>query len=207
MELNSVTGGDETTTDSHENDFLLSINAFIEEDDVVLDEVEADPEGPGDFADISNVPSDSENRVHKKIHETNNTLKKDSKEFDNLTKKRKKIDNQLNRADKMIKQIKAKVQEFKSNRKTSGDGIETEMFTYLKVVHKIQLPAYHGGKLIGKDCQKIMENADQIFKRFATIMKAKKRDHCTYEETEIDAFCDKYANLCMLWDGAFSYAS
>jgi len=52
--------------------------------------------------------------------------------------------------------MKAKIVEFKSGRKKSGDGIETAMFTFLKSAYRIQLPAYHGGKLIGKDCAKMM---------------------------------------------------
>ena len=58
-------------------------------------------------------------------------MKKDSKEVDDFSKKRKKIVDQLDQADRTMKTIQEKIQEFKSKRKTSGDGIETEMFAHL----------------------------------------------------------------------------
>jgi hypothetical protein len=81
--------------------------------------------------------------------------------------------------------------------------------TFLSSCYHIQLPAYHGGKLIGKDCQKMMSNADVIFKQFADILKdpSNRRSDCALNNDEIDLLCQQFADLSMLWDGALSYAS
>ena len=69
------------------------------------------------------------------------------------------------------------------------------------------LVAYHGGTLHGKDVRKLMNDSSDIFTLFADILKANKKEGCKYENSAIDEICKKYAPLCVLWDGAFSYAS
>lgn len=69
------------------------------------------------------------------------------------------------------------------------------------------LVAYHGGTLHGKDVRKLMNDSSDIFTLFADILKANKKEGCKYENSAIDEICKKYETLCVLWDGAFSYAS
>ena len=71
----------------------------------------------------------------------------------------------------------------------------------------IEVQAYHGGSLHGMDVQKLMSNASNKFKSFADTLKKCKKDDCKLRDKEIDDICQSYANLCVLWDGAFSYAS
>ena len=47
---------------------------------------------------------------------------------------------------------------------------ETKIFSVLKEIG-VELSAYHGGKLNGKDIKKVMNNACHIFDRFSTIFK------------------------------------
>ena len=77
----------------------------------------------------------------------------------------------------------------------------------LKSVYGIKIQAYHGGSLTGKDIQKVMMNAGEIFHVFAGIMKKMRKIDCSMSDEEIDALCCRYSNLFLLWDGAFSYAS
>ena len=80
------------------------------------------------------------------------------------------------------------------------------MVTILKQF-KIEIRAYHGGTLHGKDVRKLMNDASEIFTTFATILKDNKNVDCKYNDGGIDEMCKKYATLCVLWDGAFSYAA
>ena len=72
------------------------------------------------------------------------------------------------------KRVKDLIKDFKSERKKDGDGIETAIFNVLKNNYAIKLQASHGGILHGKDHQKIMNSADEIFILFAAILKLKK---------------------------------
>jgi hypothetical protein len=81
------------------------------------------------------------------------------------------------------------------------------MFTVLKNLYGVKVQAYHGGCLTGKDIQKVVLNVSDIFLTFANILKANAKTDCTMTGPEIDAMCMQFSNLCVLWDGAFSYAS
>ena len=124
-----------------------------------------------------------------------------------LKKKRGTITNRLKNARTYLKKVKDKITEFKRSRKKSGDGIETQMFLILKNMYGVKLQAYHGGSLTGKDIQKVMTNADEIFSIFAGILKANKKEDCKMSEDDIDILCSRFSNLFVLWDGAFSFAS
>jgi hypothetical protein len=110
---------------------------------------------------------------------------------------------------RLLRKMKDKLKEFKNDREKSGDGVEAAMFAILKSCYHIQLPAYYNGKLIGKDCQEMMSNADVIFKQFAEILKdpSNRRSDCALNNDELDLLFQQFAELSMLWDGAFSYAS
>jgi hypothetical protein len=54
-----------------------------------------------------------------------------------------------------------------------------------------------------------MSNADVIFKQFLEILKDQSNHHsdCDLNNDDIDLMCQKFTDLTMLWDGAFSYVS
>jgi len=106
-----------------------------------------------------------------------------------------------------IARAKEHIKTFKSDRKIDDEGIETALFSVFKDLYGVKLQAYHGGSLHGKDHQKIMSNADEIFTLFAEILKENAKEDCKLTHDEIEELCQKYSNLYILWDGAFSYAS
>ena len=95
----------------------------------------------------------------------------------------------------------------KGARRRAGDGIESQPFDWMKLLFRVQQPAYHGGKLIGKDCIKMMTHAHDMFTHFASILKRNKKDNCKYTDPMIDKVCADFALLLVLWDGAMSLAS
>ncbi|KAL7525693.1 hypothetical protein ACHAXR_001117, partial [Thalassiosira sp. AJA248-18] len=120
---------------------------------------------------------------------------------------RAKIANRLKNARAYLKKIKKEIKDFKKSRRRSGDGIEAEMFKILKIRYGIKLQAYHGGSMTGKDIQKFMSNAAEIFSLFAGILKANAKPDSPYTHPKIDDLCSTFSNLFVLWDGAFSFAS
>eukprot|EP00985_Skeletonema_marinoi_P024876 scaffold17724_cov139-Skeletonema_marinoi.AAC.1 len=52
-----------------------------------------------------------------------------------------------------------------------------------------------------------MSNADEIFTLVAEILKENAKKDCKLTHDEIEELCQKYSNLYILWDGAFSCAS
>ena len=217
-ELNNINGV-ATFESSPVQTFLSSIEAFIDGGDIEeeedAEELDNDTDGDDDaqieavFALVANVTPADQSPLQKKICELRQRLKEIQSEMVRLQHERTKITNHLEKARRLLRKMKDKLKEFKNDRKKSGDGVEAAMFEILKSCYHIQLPAYHGGKLIGKDCQKMMSNADVIFKQFADILKdpSNRRSDCALNNDEIDLLCQQFADLSMLWDGALSYAS
>ncbi len=92
-----------------------------------------------------------------------------------IEKNLKLITGKIENAKKYRTSLNDKIKEFKKIRKRRGDGIESEMFVTLKLFG-IEVQAYHGGSLHGKDVQKLMSNASDIFKSFADTLKKCKKD-------------------------------
>jgi hypothetical protein len=90
--------------------------------------------------------------------------------------------------------------------KISGTG-ELEVKKHLSAhLGGVELSAYHGGSLNGKDIKKVMNNACHIFDRFSTIFKGGKRRNCALSDANIDALCLQFREVFVLWDGVFSLA-
>lgn len=123
-----------------------------------------------------------------------------------IEKNLKLITGKIEKAKKYRTSLNDKIKERKI-RKRSGDGIESKMLVSLKLFGIEVQAYYHGGSLHGKDVQKLMSNASDIFKSFADTLKKCKKDDCKLRDKEIDDICQSYANLCVLWDCAFSFAS
>ena len=226
--VGSVNGASSLAADAPIQEFLNEVMRFIEDDDGPSDntqdqededeeseEEDGDQDGNGDTIEESEegieVTLDQARApltaVQKRIAEVRKIRKETEKALKPLQKKRNKITNKLAKARAYLKTIKEKIKKFKSERKKADDGIETQMFTILKNVYGVKLQAYHGGCLTGKDIQKVMSNASEIFAIFANILKENAKDNCTMTTTEIDAMCKQFSDVCVLWDGAFSYAS
>ncbi|KAL7524102.1 hypothetical protein ACHAXR_002598, partial [Thalassiosira sp. AJA248-18] len=206
--LNNITGMNTPSSASAISDLLTEMDQIIEEEDNV-EEGSADDydEGQDNQEDGAPTEVESENEeVQAKINELKVNLKSVQNEINELEKIFNKFSGTISKANKMLKKIRENISTYKSDRKKSGDGIESEMFDWMKLFFRIQQPAYHGGKLIGKDSVKMMANAYEMFTHFATVLKDNKKDD-TYSDAMIDEICNDYARLSILWDGAFSLAS
>ena len=71
---------------------------------------------------------------------------------------------------------------------------------------RVELAAYHGTSLTGKDIRKVMNNSTYLFDKFATILKEGMWEHSEYSNTDIDDLCRRFKLSFELWDGAFSIA-
>jgi hypothetical protein len=49
------------------------------------------------------------------------------------------------------------------------NSLETKIFEVLKGV-RVELAAYHGGSLTGKDIQKVMNNLTYLFEKFSSML-------------------------------------
>ena len=177
-------------------------------------------EGDGDNgneSDASDSDSDNENK-NKDGNDTDagvphplqtctlaDEISKLELELKPLVDKRKSIVDRLN----VTKRLAAKTQETLSDMQKSkarkGVSLETQIYDVLKKVG-VQVQAYHGGSLNGKDIIKVMNNATYLFGEFAKILKKGKRDHCELSDDDIDALCRNFQIVFVLWDGAISYA-
>ena len=60
--------------------------------------------------------------------------------------------------------------------------------------------------MAGKDIQNVIGIASTIFFEISKILKANKKDGCELGNVGVGKLCSWFSNLCVLWDGAFSYA-
>ena len=56
----------------------------------------------------------------------------------------------------------------------------------------VEVQAYHGGSLTGKDIQKVISNASENFELFAELLKANKKENCSssMSNKQIEGMCD-----------------
>jgi hypothetical protein len=111
----------------------------------------------------------------------------------------------LVKARRMVSDHQLKLKTMRTLKVKDQGSIETKIFSVLKEIG-VELSAYHGGSLNGKDIKKVMNNACHLFDRFSTIFKGGKRPNCTLSDANIDAFCLQFREVFVLWDGAFSLA-
>ena len=221
--LDTCTNGPGANTISVKNDAPVSVLLFLQEvtdfieyggDD---DDEEYGLEGTADdvnmdgntvdAADAVDAAPDKANRIRNKVAEVKARIVQLEEKIVPLKASRKKITDRRDKSGKYIARAKEHIKTFKSDRKIDDEGIETALFSVFKDLYGVKLQAYHGGSLHGKDHQKIMSNADEIFTLFAEILKENAKKDCKLTHDEIEELCQKYSNLYILWDGAFSYAS
>ena len=105
----------------------------------------------------------------------------------------------------MVSDHQTKLKAMRTLKVKDQGSIETKIFSVLKEIG-VELSAYHGGSLNGKDIKKVMNNACHIFDRFSTIFKGGKRRNCALSDANIDALCLQFREVFVLWDGVFSLA-
>lgn len=70
----------------------------------------------------------------------------------------------------------------------------------------IELSAYHGGSLNGKDIIKVMNNSSHICDEFINIFQEGKRPNCKLSDADINCLCKHFQAVFVAWDAAFSVA-
>jgi hypothetical protein len=83
--------------------------------------------------------------------------------------------------------------------------METTLFKVLKG-SGVKQSNYHGGSLNGKDIKKVINNITYLFGEFSKLSKLGKRDNCELSNDAIDALCQHFQSVFVLWDGAFLFA-
>jgi len=101
---------------------------------------------------------------------------------------RNKFAEKLVKARRMVVDQQLKLKGMRTLKVKDQGSIETKIFSALKEIG-VELSAYHGGTLNGKDIKKVMNNACHIFNRFSTIFKGGKRPNCALSDANIDALC------------------
>jgi hypothetical protein len=91
-----------------------------------------------------------------------------------------------------------------SSKAKSAASLETKLFKVLKGIGVWQL-SYHGGSFNGKDIKKVIYNVTYLFGEFSLFLKLGNWDNCELSEA-IDALCQHFQLVFVLWDGAFSFA-
>ena len=122
-----------------------------------------------------------------------------------LADKRKSIVEKLNATKRLAAKTQETLNDMQRSKARQDVSLETQIYGVLKKVG-VQVQAYHGGSLNGKDIIKVMNNATYLFDEFAKILKEGKRDNCELSDDDIDELCRNFRIVFVLWDGAISYS-
>ena len=122
-----------------------------------------------------------------------------------LATTRKGIVDRLNATKGLAAKAQDKLSEMQRCKVRKSVSLETQIYEVLKKVG-VQVQAYHGGSLNGKDIIKVMNNATYLFDEFAKILQSGKRDDCELSDADIDVLCRDFRVVFVLWDGAISYS-
>jgi hypothetical protein len=105
--------------------------------------------------------------------------------------------NKLKRACKKMNDQQLKLKGLRAAKVRDQKSIETSMFKVLKEIG-VELSAYHGGSLNGKDIKRVMNNASHVFDQFAEIFKEGKRPDCLLSDDDIDTMCLHFREVFVL---------
>ncbi len=133
---------------------LSELEVFIETDVVAEVDAEQDQREGTKAEEEIELNAGESPEVQAKLKEVRAKLKAVGEEIIEKEKTLTKFSQAITRANTMLRKVKASIELLKSNRKKADDGIESQMYGWMKVLFRIQQPAYHGGKLIGKDSVK-----------------------------------------------------
>ena len=123
-----------------------------------------------------------------KIKQVKTIVKECKLEIVPIQKERNEIEALLARANSQLKTLKEKFKSFKSDCRHFRDSIETKIFNLIKLVYGVKIQAYHGVSLMGKETQKLMQNAGEIGSMFASILKENKKDDSNLPVQRLTSF-------------------
>ena len=164
--LNDIVGANQTSMAPVVADLLAELDEVINKD-VPVDEpiVEGNPDDDSDADDDDNSvsaeePAETGNvEVQQKIDELQEKLKQVDDEIRVNEKVFTNFSQAIKRTNNMLTKTRVAINASKAARKRSGNGIESQIFRWMKYLFRVQQPAYHGGKLIGGDCKLMMAHA------------------------------------------------
>jgi len=114
--------------------------------------------------------------LQKNVNKIQVTVEKTTATFNSLKEKQAVLfENSTKKSLAFLLKLKAKLLEFKSDHQRDDDGIETKLFTVVKVKYNVVIQPYHGETMHGKEIQKVMENSTAVFEEFGGILKANRR--------------------------------
>ena len=174
-------------------------NGTVEDDDEDAEEGEVD-EDAGSYSELP-PPTEGNTLVRGKIDAVIVIKKKCEEDIKPLNKLREKVTNKITKAQAYLKRLKERVQGLKRARARAGGGIEDLLFGVLKSIYGVKIQAYHGGSLHGKDIQKVMNNAREVFQMFSGILITHKKSDCAVSDAEIESICNRFSNLCCCQQG------
>ncbi|KAL7553941.1 hypothetical protein ACHAWF_017571 [Thalassiosira exigua] len=176
-----------------------------EEDSEAVTDEDEDEEEKREGDVVVEIPEGVSPEVKEKIDRYRSEMEQAQRDLGPLELARGEITGRLSKTRKYLAELKKKVKSFRSDRRKSGEGLESKMFRVLKEIG-VELTRYHGGSLNGKDIKTMIENATYVFDKWSKILTEGKRDGCTLEDREIEAKVNEYRRAFLLWDGAFSFA-
>jgi len=187
------------------DDLLAEIDEYVETDDATEDDdVVTDGGTATQPTAAATVAANTNSNIKKRIAKYQKEIKEKQAEMKPLKDERDVIAKDVTKGRALLARLKKKLTEFRSTRKKSKDGIESQMLRVLKIIG-VELTRYHGGSLAGMDIKKVIANASFVFDEFAKILKAGKKEDSVSDD-DIDEVCRQHKQLFVLWDGAFAAA-
>jgi hypothetical protein len=105
----------------------------------------------------------------------------------------------------MVSDQQLKLKTMRTLKVKKQGSIETRIFSVLKEI-KIELSAYHGRTMNGKDIKKVMNNACHILDRFLAIFKGGRGQNALCWTPILMLCACSFERGPVLWDGAFLLA-
>jgi hypothetical protein len=103
----------------------------------------------------------------------------------------------LKQMRRLYSELQKNLRMLQSSKAKSAASLEMKLFKVLKGIG-VEQSSYHGGSLIN--------NATYLFGQFSLFLKLGKWDNFELSNDAIDALCQHYQMVFVLWDGAFSFA-
>ena len=176
--INTASDGNSAgaTGSAKEVDQLLDeVDKFLSSEDDVVD----DDDDEIEIGDVSvSIPDHLPDTTKSRITRLNLEMKEAADKLKPLAAARRQITVRLNDTRKYLRDLKKQMKEFRKLHKKDTEGLHNKLMDVLKKVG-VELQAYHGGSLNGKDIIKVMNNASYIFDQFASLLNEGKRDRCT----------------------------
>jgi len=132
-------------------------------------------------------------------------IKNREQEVKLLGANRQKMVERLERTQSLLTENEKAFLEMQSSKASSPNSLESAVCKILKGIG-VEQSSYHSGSLNGKDIKKVMNNATHLFDKFSSLLQSEKRDECELDNNSINALCQHFKMVFVLWDGAFLLA-